>query len=89
MALIMVDRLTRILWREFATEGTFEEDRHDDVRAYRFVAREVLRALEEPTSTMLEAGFRAARVEMGSSAMVAKHVWRDMIAAALAETTDA
>lgn len=41
------EQVARILWQHFATEGTYDEDRHDDREKYLAVAREVI-ALVRP-----------------------------------------
>jgi hypothetical protein len=76
----MVERVAKALWQHFATEGTFDEDRHNDREAYLLAARAVIAVIRDPTIAMEEAGAKGSGED---SIGVARGVWKAMIDEAL------
>lgn len=90
----MLERVARIMWSAFATEGTYDEDRHDDVPQYLETARLILTAVREPTEAMLAVEKPMCNLGSGppdysgshnSLLKADKEMWQAMIDAALSE----
>lgn len=88
----MAERIARIMWKHFATEGAFDEDRNDEDRgAYLTAARAAIEAMREPTDAMLRSINAQVLVAGTDSGCYSDHnpspdvAWETMIDAALKE----
>lgn len=85
----MIERVARLLWAAFARDGTYDEDRHDDVPFYLATARAAIEAMREPSEGVRQAGEEALAKaedddsEVGLHETIPQTVFKAMIDAAL------